>query len=413
VSKLMATGWMRLASAWNRACGRGAGRVSLIRRLSVVPPSPPAPRPALAEAGPQPGQGHEGQHPPQMVRQDGHAPRCAPLGHATPPDRALRPAPFPRAQGRRDARLARCHALGAGVDARCPRLAPRLVPPARAPPAPLMARARGLERTGAPRRGRLVTEVTPQRDGGDTTAAPRTGWPARRGRGGLLRASVGAEAPQRLLGRGDRARARGRQAHVQARRPVLSRGGAHSGHDLERAAEDRRRCNRPGAAPGPGRRLRRDLARDAQVVGRSHRRLDVLAHRRAAASAPLHRTTVRGRQRELGVTTALPRRLPVLVASPPLGRPGAAATTGRTPSASRSRSATHAAMQRTGGSAARSSSSRGGHALASWRCAPWLWLIGGIHSAIETRTMPALYYGRPLRFYTVWCVVRLCRWGCD
>jgi hypothetical protein len=25
----------------------------------------------------------------------------------------------------------------------------------------------------------------------------------------------------------------------------------------------------------------------------------------------------------------------------------------------------------------------------------------GIHSAIETRAMQALYYGRPLRFYTV------------
>ena len=65
-----------------------------------------------------------------------------------------------------------------------------------------------------------------------------------------------------------------------------------------------------------GQPVRRDSASasDDQGVFRINRRLDVIAHRRAAASAPRHRTTVRVSPRELALTTALPRRRQVLVA---------------------------------------------------------------------------------------------------
>jgi len=143
-----------------------------------------------------------------MVRHDGHAQRGAPRGHATQQDRALRPAPWHRPTGRFHELCARCPDLGAGVYARCQRLEPLLVHPAREPPAPCMARAGGLERTGATRRGRIVTPGAPPLAGGEPTAEHRTGWTARRVRGRLIGDLVLAASPPLRMGRGERGRAR-------------------------------------------------------------------------------------------------------------------------------------------------------------------------------------------------------------
>jgi hypothetical protein len=100
------------------------------------------------------------------------------------------PAPFPRPTGMLHELLALLPDLGVGVDARRPLVEPMLVHPARDPPAPFLARALRLERTGATRRGRIGAHGAPQLKGADTKAECLTGWPAIRVCGRLRRAIV-------------------------------------------------------------------------------------------------------------------------------------------------------------------------------------------------------------------------------
>jgi hypothetical protein len=102
---------------------------------------------------------------------------------------------------------------------------------------------------------------------------------------------------------------------VLARLPGLPLGVADLGDGIAGAAEALRRCHRQGAEPGPVRRSGRAIAGPEPVVRRRDGRLDVIAHRRATAMAPLPRAPVGLRERALVWATARPRRLQGLAAS--------------------------------------------------------------------------------------------------
>jgi len=153
----------------------------------------PCTLPASAEAGQQPGHVHEVQHPPQIVRQDRQAELCAHLGQATPQEIALIPAPFHCPKGMLYELFARFPEVRLGVYMLLHLFEQMLVYLACDPPAPLIARALGLERAGATSRGRLVANVAPKLDGVEAKAEHLAGWTTIRVHGCLISEIVFAE----------------------------------------------------------------------------------------------------------------------------------------------------------------------------------------------------------------------------
>ena len=115
------------------------------------------------------------------------------------------------------------------------------------------------------------------------------------------------------MGRGDRARHRGRDAGRETRLHLLAMVIPHVSHDIKVTIEDcfGRQGHRtePIAVTG----LVRHLAGDHPLVLRVYSRLHVIADCRATAFAALHRTTLRVRQREWVLATGEARRLKALI----------------------------------------------------------------------------------------------------
>jgi len=169
--------------------------VSLDCPLSRLP-APIAPRPGSAEGRYQLRHLDEGQHPPEIVRQDRHTALRPDLLQPPHDKGAGVPPPLHRAERGCYQRLAPFHSLWAAPHPLRHRLSQLRIDPARHPPPTCSARALRLEQTAWAGRRCLRADVPPMLDGVEAARAPGARRALLRLRGSGIGASLLAAEAQ-------------------------------------------------------------------------------------------------------------------------------------------------------------------------------------------------------------------------